>query len=516
MSSKAAKPYWRTYFNGLETRAPFETRGYFSNIAEPFQLNQFEFYEAVKPTLGQRSALDRWWVDMHTRMQTNRDATIRQLGAKLRKQQEEDRGLGLDDKFWKRVEVRQAIEEDQLANLKLTTDAKKDALLLKSHYTGSTPAVEPKEFPSKNIEMLFRASRTLLQENIEDRLALVYLSKIAPLKFMDDEIFPSSIQKAIEQKTAGEIDIVELNPAVKEVLDRLFKKTYTVKEIMDEITLIKHEAITRLKDGSASAAADDVAKSEVAVALEIIHYFALMISHKKIRRGLSETAYVAHWNFVWCMLFGPSLEFDIGELCSKSTKEDMLFNERAYGGVTSSQSGGRKVDVFVRVYDEAMEEMVELGVNEHKPASANEKILDLQLKKLMRINRSILARIPATSPQLFFDVHGMTARLYAMAPVDDIYGCSRSLARVVLPCTEVDMRHFLRGDVFKVLFMYKAKMAAFAQQVLFGRSKDRLATQSPPLTPQDSPAAFTPQKRQPPASPKKKGKRKFQLDDEEP
>lgn len=32
--------------------------------------------------------------------------------------------------------------------------------------------VGPKEFPSKNIEMLFRASRTLLQENIEDRLAL--------------------------------------------------------------------------------------------------------------------------------------------------------------------------------------------------------------------------------------------------------------------------------------------------------------------------------------------------------
>lgn len=100
----------------------------------------------------------------------------------------------------------------------------------------------------------------------------VYLSKIAPLKFMDDEIFPSSLRKAIEQKTAGEIDIVELNPAVKEVLDRLFKKTYTVKEIMDEITLIKYEAITRLKDGSASAAANDVAKSEVAVALEIIHY----------------------------------------------------------------------------------------------------------------------------------------------------------------------------------------------------------------------------------------------------
>ena len=62
--------------------------------------------------------------------------------------------------------------------------------------------------------------------------------------------------------------------------------------------------------------------------------------------------------------------------------------------------------MFVRVYDEAVEDMVEIGVNEHKPALANEKVLDQQLKKLMRINRSILARIPATLPQLFFDVHG--------------------------------------------------------------------------------------------------------------
>ncbi|KAG9327238.1 hypothetical protein KVV02_002691 [Mortierella alpina] len=154
----------------------------------------------------------------------------------------------------------------------------------------------------------------------------------------------------------------------------------------------------------------------------------------------------------------------------------MLFNEKTYGGVTSSQTGGRKVDVFVRVYDEALEEMVELGVNEHKPPSASDKILDLQLKKLMRINRSILSRIPETSPQLFFDVHGMPARLYAMT---------------------------------------HANMTAFSQEALSNRSKKKLASQSPPLTPQISSAASTPQKKQPASSPKKKWKRKFQLEDEE-
>ncbi|KAF9571290.1 hypothetical protein EC968_000786 [Mortierella alpina] len=541
MNSNTTKPYWRAYLDRIEAKAPFDTRGYFSTITEPSKLNQFDLYKAIKPSLQQRPALDRWWGDVHNGMQTNRDATIKRLGVTLRQQQEEARTTKADEKFWKEVEVRQAIEEDQLINLRMTTDAKKDALLLKYHYTEAvvpsptTPSgvtypaevhtnppiassssrsgllatgnksntgsqsspvrdqvelrcnaratenpflvgplesllqcvfdhysnrvyrlpVGPKEFPSKNIEMLFQASRSLLQENIEDKLALVFISKIVPLKFLDNEIFPTSLCKAIEQKTAGKIEMHELNSSLKNVLSRLYTNTYSAKEIMDEITLIKYEAIERSKDGCTRRSMDDTVNSEVAVALEIIHYFALMISHKKIRRGLSETAYVAHWNFVWNMLFGPSLQYDIGELCSKATKEDMLFNEKAYDGVTSSQTGGRKIDVFVRVYDEAMEEMVELGVNEHKPASANEKILDLQLKKLMRINRSILARIPVTLPQLFFDVHGMTARLYAMTPVEDIYGCSRSLARVVLPCTEADMRHFLQGDVFKVLFMYK-------------------------------------------------------------
>ncbi len=49
---------------------------------------------------------------------------------------------------------------------------------------------------------------------------------------------------------------------------------------------------------------------------------------------------------------------------------------------------------------------MELGANKRKPATANENIRDLQLKKLMRTNRSILTRVEVTSPQLFFDVHG--------------------------------------------------------------------------------------------------------------
>ncbi|KAF9944482.1 hypothetical protein BGZ70_004598 [Mortierella alpina] len=132
MSTNTTKPYWRSYFDLLETKAPFDTRGYFSTIAEPFKLNQFELYKAVKPTLEQRPALDRWWSEVHSRMQSNRDTTIKRLGVKLRQQQKEARISGMDDKFWKEVEVRQAVEEDQLTNLRMATDAKKDALLLKS------------------------------------------------------------------------------------------------------------------------------------------------------------------------------------------------------------------------------------------------------------------------------------------------------------------------------------------------------------------------------------------------
>ena len=56
-------------------------------------------------------------------------------------------------------------------------------------------------------------------------LRLGSISNIAPLTFLDDKSLPSSLQKAIELKTAGEVEIAELNTTVKEVLDRLFQES---------------------------------------------------------------------------------------------------------------------------------------------------------------------------------------------------------------------------------------------------------------------------------------------------
>ncbi|CAO3572505.1 unnamed protein product [Mortierella alpina] len=102
----------------------------------------------------------------------------------------------------------------------------------------------PKEFPSKNIEILFQAARQLLKKNIEDKLALLQASLKKP----------------------------ELSSALKKVLDRLFKNTYSAKEVMDEITLIEYEAIERPEAGSTKISMDRAMNSDVAAALEIIHY----------------------------------------------------------------------------------------------------------------------------------------------------------------------------------------------------------------------------------------------------
>jgi len=101
-------------------------------VSDPFKLSQFKLYSAAKPTLEVRSALDSWWVDVYKKMERSRDETIRRVGAMLRTQQKQDSSAGKLDTFWKEVEVHQAVEEDRLANLRMTTDAKRDALMLKS------------------------------------------------------------------------------------------------------------------------------------------------------------------------------------------------------------------------------------------------------------------------------------------------------------------------------------------------------------------------------------------------
>ncbi|KAG0039048.1 hypothetical protein BGZ83_002921 [Gryganskiella cystojenkinii] len=131
MNSKTSMPYWRTYIDVLDSEAPVDTQKYFSMVSSPFKLNQFELYSAVKPTLEVRSALDSWWTNVYKKMETNRDETIKRVGAMLRTQHEQDSSAGKLDTFWKEVEVQQAVEEDRLANLRMTTDAKRDALMLK-------------------------------------------------------------------------------------------------------------------------------------------------------------------------------------------------------------------------------------------------------------------------------------------------------------------------------------------------------------------------------------------------
>ncbi|KAG0307107.1 hypothetical protein BGZ98_001046 [Dissophora globulifera] len=140
MSSSSSKPYWRSYFDLLNVGAPVNVKGYFATLSNPYKLNQLDLYLAAKPTLEQRASLDGWWEGVCKRLVTSHDSTIRKIGAMLRHQQEQDGDSGRMERFWKDVEVEQALEEDRLANLKTMTAAKQDALLLKSRHTGSKVA----------------------------------------------------------------------------------------------------------------------------------------------------------------------------------------------------------------------------------------------------------------------------------------------------------------------------------------------------------------------------------------
>ena len=144
MNPKTSRPYWRAYLDALDSTAPIDTRNFFSRVSNPFKLSQLDLYQAVNPTLELRSALDIWWASVYEKMEKNRDETIKRVGAMLRGQQEEDSSTRKLDTFWKDVETHQAVEEDRLVNLRMTTDAKRDALMLKGrHAKGIIPSNEP-------------------------------------------------------------------------------------------------------------------------------------------------------------------------------------------------------------------------------------------------------------------------------------------------------------------------------------------------------------------------------------
>ncbi|KAF9948626.1 hypothetical protein BGZ72_009487 [Mortierella alpina] len=116
---------------------------------------------------------------------------------------------------------------------------------------------------------------------------------------------------------------------------------------------------------------------------------------------------------------GGIIVMDTGELACEATKEDMRVNELLFGSTT--QTGGRKTDTLVPVKEisAGITSYID-GVNEHKPPHTAATLLDQQSSKLLRINRSILARNGSRDTLVILDVHGRSGAILGMKVVGDV------------------------------------------------------------------------------------------------
>ncbi|KAG0351945.1 hypothetical protein BGZ54_003045, partial [Gamsiella multidivaricata] len=119
-----------------------------------------------------------------------------------------------------------------------------------------------------------------------------------------------------------------------------------------------------------------------------------------------------------------------------------------------------------------------------------------QSKKVVRINRSILARSRSKNTLVYIDAHGLCGKIYGMRAIQDIYGASTTLGKICLPSNKFEMDEFLSGPSLLTLFRYKVHMVEFAEEILLQRALDRVHTpSSSPSLQLTTPSLFTPTKK---------------------
>ncbi|KAF9180760.1 hypothetical protein BGZ50_006015 [Haplosporangium sp. Z 11] len=342
---------------------------------------------------------------------------------------------------------------------------------------GSIPGMVPQipcNIGSRNLQNLIQYAHGILSRpDIPEPVmkdAYVALSCIISAAVPNArEIFGQDVVQRIEdQVVLASFSI----PVLQEILIPL-QKTFDEHDL--DVEFLQQEVELRLADVARCERERDGGwtskeeKSRLEISRQvyhILHYLCLMINNVQFEDKKSETACVGFWSHIWAVLFAKTvLVFDNGELASQATKGDMQINEILFGNV--SQTGGRKVDTLVRVKEVSggVTSYVECSVNEHKPCHATQSALNHQSKKVLRINRSILARTGSNQTLAFLDVCGFRATILGIRAIDDFYGASGALGTMCLPTNAHEMHAFLTGESLSLLFRYKVRQFSSQRNV---------------------------------------------------
>ncbi|KAF9371739.1 hypothetical protein BGX21_005019 [Mortierella sp. AD011] len=180
------------------------------------------------------------------------------------------------------------------------------------------------------------------------------------------------------------------------------------------------------------------------------------IAIKSPTKDMSEAELVSVWSYVINALAGHTLSLRSGELASKATKWQRLLLQQELDHDSGTATYGRKLDLQCR------SEELELNNSEFKANGRSKEQVELQYRKNLRINQSMMLYLKhhigiglEDLEVLALDVHGFTAVLFSLRYHDNVFVSDLATKHLLrLPDSTVSWKQFLSGSTLSVLLAY--------------------------------------------------------------
>ncbi|KAF9919653.1 hypothetical protein FBU30_010708 [Linnemannia zychae] len=198
------------------------------------------------------------------------------------------------------------------------------------------------------------------------------------------------------------------------------------------------------------------------------------VSDKFGRAKRSESTTLFVWYKVWDELFASTaVEVEVGDTILKEAQKDQTIIRDIVGSNTApSRAGasGRKLDfrLIATIKSGQRYEPFTLSNNEHKCLGSSDLIADIQRKKNMRLNKSIVmnGKMPMVNGTVYQDVVGLEGTWNIMCPFGDVMLCCKTEETPLrLPSNEFELASFLLGDGMERLLAYREHILSLSRQV---------------------------------------------------
>ncbi|KAF9277990.1 hypothetical protein BGZ68_008850 [Mortierella alpina] len=234
-----------------------------------------------------------------------------------------------------------------------------------------------------------------------------------------------------------------------------------------------------------------------------------IISMKRVSKT-SEHEDVFVWRGLARILYEHDLVVRVGELGSTSTREDRLVVESEFG-LTDHNVRGRKIDIMHQLCLEGNSKPVEMIAWEAKSEAVGAEALQIQLRKNIRINASIMNKLsgymgrefPRPSPWVL-DIVGPRALVYTVRKIEPgVFGAGAVGDKMIeLPTNASEIAGFLDGGSMSALLRIGVHNSEFACLLRKGYRRslsDEIMAQMTgraSLKKEGPPVIFTPKKKQ--------------------